>query len=92
MHEAGARAEVDDPVRVRHDRLAGFDRLVEQTEHLLDLDHRHPGRRPGESTDLLGQAADQRRVVHRGAGHIPYATLSVGYTVTILAFVRGPMF
>ena len=43
---AGARAEVDDPVGVRHDRLvvlddddrlAGVDEPVEQAEQLLDV-------------------------------------------------------
>src|SRR3954447_11205882 len=58
---AGAGAEGDDPVRVRHDRLvvlddehgtAGVDQPVEQAEQLLDVGQVEPGGRLVEYVDL----------------------------------------
>ena len=57
---AGARAEVDDPVGVRHDRLvvldhdhrpAGVDEPVEQAEQLLDVGEMEAGGRLVEDVD-----------------------------------------
>jgi pimeloyl-ACP methyl ester carboxylesterase len=46
-----------------------------------------------EATDPFGEVADLRRLVDRGAGHIPYATHPDDYAATVLAFIsRGPMF
>jgi hypothetical protein len=48
---------------------------------------------PGDRDPEIGQVADPRRLVHRGAGHIPYATRPDDYAATVLAFIsRGPMF
>ncbi len=58
---AGAGAEVDDPVGVRHDRLvvldddhrlAGVDEPVEQAEQLLDVGEVQAGGRLVEDVDL----------------------------------------
>src|SRR6266566_433384 len=62
---AGPRAEVDDPVGVRHDRLvmlddddrlAGVDEPVEQTEQLLNVSEVEAGGRLVQDVDaaLLG--------------------------------------
>ena len=57
---AGAGAEVDDPVGVRHDRLvmlddnhglAGVDEPVQQVEQLLDVGEVQAGRRLVEDID-----------------------------------------
>src|SRR5437762_9297294 len=67
---AGAGAEVDDPVGVRHDRLvvlddddrlAGVDESVEQAEQLLDVGEVQAGRRLVEDVDaaLLAYAGGQ---------------------------------
>ena len=64
---AGAGAEVDDPVSVRHDRLvvlddddrlAGVDEPVEQAEQVLDVGEVQAGGRLVEDVDaaLLGHA------------------------------------
>jgi hypothetical protein len=50
-------------------------------------------RRLVEAADPFGQVADLRRLVDRGAGHIPYATHPDDYAATALACImRGPMF
>jgi hypothetical protein len=58
---AGARAEIDDPVGVRHDRLvmrgdddrlAGVDEPVEQAEQLLDVGEVEAGGRLVEDVDV----------------------------------------
>src|SRR5215207_1099200 len=58
---AGAGAEVDDPVGMRHDRLvvrndddglAGFDKSVEQAEQLFDISQVEAGGRLVEDVDL----------------------------------------
>ena len=66
----GARAEVDDPVGVRHhrlvvldddDRLAGVDEPVEQAEQLLDVGQVEAGGRLVEDVDaaLVGHVRGQ---------------------------------
>ena len=67
---AGARAEVDDPVGMRHDRLvvrddndrlAGVDEAIEQAEQLLDVGEMQPGGRLVEDVDaaLRGEVGGQ---------------------------------
>jgi hypothetical protein len=67
---ASAGAEVDDPVRVRHDRLmvrdddhrlAGLDETVEQAEQLLDIGEVQAAGRLVENVDatLLGHVGGQ---------------------------------
>jgi hypothetical protein len=80
---------------VAGDRL----RLVLDDEHRVAHDPRVEGplqrrhRRFVEATEPLGQVADLRRPVHRGAGEIADATYPDDYAATDLAFIsRGPMF
>ena len=63
---AGAGAEVDDPVGVRHDRLvvlddddrlAGVDEPVEQAEQLLDVGEVQAGGRLVEDVDAAVRSA-----------------------------------
>ena len=72
---AGAGAEVDDPVGVRHDRLvvlddddrlARVDEPVEQAEQLLDVGEVQTGGRLVEDVDaaLLGQVGGQLEPLH----------------------------
>src|SRR5919201_1937750 len=67
---AGARAEIDDPVGMRHDRLvvlddddrlAGIDEPVEQAEQLLDVGEVQAGGRLVEDVDgaLLGHVGGE---------------------------------
>ena len=76
---AGAGAEVDDPVGVRHDRLvvrddddrlAGVDEAVEQAEQLLDVGEVQAGGRLVEDVDaaLLGQVGGQLEPLPLAAG------------------------
>ena len=76
---AGARAEVDDPVGVRHDRLvvlddddrlAGVDEPVEQAEQLLDVGEVQAGGRLVEHVDvaLLAQVGGQLEPLALAAG------------------------
>ena len=76
---AGARAEVDDPVGVRHDRLvvlddddrlAGVDEPVEQAEQLLDVGEVQAGGRLVEDVDaaLLGHVGGQLEPLPLAAG------------------------
>src|ERR687893_1778480 len=76
---AGAGAEVDDPVGVRHDRLvvldddarlAGVDEPVEQAEQLLDVGEVEAGGRLVEDVDvaLLGHLGGQLEPLPLAAG------------------------
>jgi hypothetical protein len=76
---AGAGAEVDDPVGVRHDRLvvlddddrlAGVDEPVEQAEQLLDVGEVQAGGRLVEDVDaaLLGHVGGQLEPLPLAAG------------------------
>ena len=76
---AGAGAEVDDPVGVRHDRLvvlddddrlAGVDEPVEQAEQLLDVGEVEAGGRLVEDVDaaLLGHVGGQLEPLPLAAG------------------------
>ncbi len=76
---AGAGAEVDDPVGVRHDglvvldhdhRLAGVDQAVEQAEQVLDVGQVQAGRRLVEDVDaaLLGHVGRQLQPLALAAG------------------------
>ena len=76
---AGAGAEVDDPVGVRHDRLvvlddddrlAGVDEPVEQAEQLLDVGEVQAGGRLVEDVDaaLLPQVGRQLEPLPLAAG------------------------
>ena len=76
---AGAGAEVDDPVGVRHDRLvvlddddrlAGVDEPVEQAEQLLDVGEVEAAGRLVEDVDaaLLGQVGGQLEPLPLAAG------------------------
>ena len=76
---AGAGAEVDDPVRVRHDRLvvldddhrlAGVDEPVEQAEQLLDVGEVQAGGRLVEDVDaaLLAHVRGQLESLPLAAG------------------------
>ena len=76
---AGAGAEVDDPVGVRHDRLmvlddddrfAGVDEPVQQAEQLLDVGEVKAGRRLVENVDaaLLGHLVGQLEPLPLAAG------------------------
>src|SRR5258706_2870488 len=79
---AGAGAEVDDPVGVRHDRLvvlddddrlAGIYEPVEQAEQLLDVGEVEAGGRLVEDVDLalLGHATGQLEPLPLATGHRP---------------------
>ena len=76
---AGARAEVDDPVGVRHDRLvvldhdhrlARVDQPVEQAEQLLDVGQVQAGGRLVEDVDaaLLGHLGGELQPLALAAG------------------------
>src|SRR5271166_3422665 len=76
---AGAGAEVDDPVGVRHDRLvvlddddrlAGVDEPVQQAEQLLDVGEVQPGGRLVEDVDtaFLRHAGGQLQPLLLAAG------------------------
>src|SRR5215218_2226500 len=76
---AGARAEVDDPVGVRHDRLvvlddddrlAGVDEPVEEAQQLLDVGEVQAGGRLVEDVDvaLLAHAGGQLEPLPLAAG------------------------
>ena len=83
---AGARADVDDPVGVRHhrqvvldddDRLAGVDQAVEQAQQVRDVGQVQPGRRLVEHVDaaLVGH-------VDRELEPLPFATRQRGERLT----------